>query len=92
MNDFWTGPADRPAAWPGHNRSIGSPALSKLLGIDELRTRRLQGFALTFWHFERADHIEVLRLVGQRQDQEMCRIEQSEIRNGFIADLAMRRA
>ena len=36
-NDFGTGPADRPAAWPEHNRSIGSPALSKLLGIDELR-------------------------------------------------------
>lgn len=51
------------------NPSIGSPALGRLLGIEELRTWRLQGFPLTFWYFERADHIEVIRLVGQRQDQ-----------------------
>jgi toxin ParE1/3/4 len=51
------------------NPSIGSPALGRLLGIDELGTWRLQGFPLTFWYFERADHIEVIRLVGQRQDQ-----------------------
>jgi toxin ParE1/3/4 len=51
------------------NPSIGSPALGRLLGIDELRTWRLQGFPLTFWYFERVDHIEVIRLVGQRQDQ-----------------------
>jgi toxin ParE1/3/4 len=51
------------------NPSIGSPALGKLLGIDELRTWRLQGFPLTFWYLEREDHIEVIRLVGQRQDQ-----------------------
>ena len=50
------------------NPSIGSPALGTLLGIDELRTWRLHGFALTFWYLERADHIEVIRLVGQRQD------------------------
>lgn len=52
------------------NPSIGSPTLGKLLGIEELRTWRLQGFPLTFWYFERADHIEVVRLVGQRQDPE----------------------
>lgn len=51
------------------NPSIGSPTLGKLLGIDALRTWRLQGFPLTFWYFDRADHIEVIRLVGQRQDQ-----------------------
>jgi toxin ParE1/3/4 len=51
------------------NPSIGSPAPGRLLGIDELRTWRLQGFSLTFWYFERADHIEVIRLVGQQQDQ-----------------------
>jgi len=52
------------------NPSIGSPTLGRLLGIAELRTWRLQGFPLTFWYIERADHIEVIRLVGQRQDQE----------------------
>ena len=51
------------------NPSIGSPALGRLLGIDELRTWRLQGFALPFWYFERADQIEVIRWLGQGQDQ-----------------------
>ena len=51
------------------NPSIGSPTMGRVLRIDELRTWRLQGFPLTFWYFERADHIEVIRLVGQRQDQ-----------------------
>ena len=46
------------------NPAIGSPALGRLLGIVELRTWRLQGFALTFWTFDRADHIAVIRLVG----------------------------
>jgi plasmid stabilization system protein ParE len=51
------------------NPFIGSPVLGRLLGIEKLRTWRLQGFPLTFWTFEQADHIEVIRLVGQRQDQ-----------------------
>lgn len=51
------------------NPSIGLPSLGRLLGIDELKTWRLQGFLQTFWYFERADHIEVIRLVGQRPDQ-----------------------
>jgi toxin ParE1/3/4 len=50
------------------NPSIGSPSLVRLLAVDELRTWRLRGFPLTFWYFERADHTEVIRLVGQRQD------------------------
>lgn len=51
------------------NPCIGSPSLGGLLGIDELRTWRQQGFPSTFWYFERADHIDVIRLVDQRQDQ-----------------------
>jgi toxin ParE1/3/4 len=51
------------------NPFIGSPTLSRLLGIGELRTWRPQDFPMTFWCFGRAHHIEVLRLVGQRQDQ-----------------------
>ena len=51
------------------NPSIGSPSLGRLLGFDELRTWHLQGFPQTFWYFERANHIEVIRLVGQRPDQ-----------------------
>ena len=51
------------------NPSIGPPAQGRLLGIDELTTWRLQGFPLTFWYFEWANHIEVIRWVRQRQDQ-----------------------
>lgn len=52
-----------------HNPAIGSPTLGKMLGVESLRTWRLQGFPLTFWYFERAEHIDVVRLVGRRQDQ-----------------------
>ena len=51
------------------NPSIGSPTLGKALGIEELRTWRIDGFPLTLWYFERADRVDVVRLVGQRQDQ-----------------------
>ena len=51
------------------NPPIGSQSLRRLLGIDELRTWRLQGFALTFRYLQRADHAEFIRWVGRRQDQ-----------------------
>ena len=47
---------------------IGSPVLGLKLGIAGLRTWRIDGFPLTFWYFERETHIDVARLVGQRQD------------------------
>jgi toxin ParE1/3/4 len=50
------------------NPGIGSPALGHELGIDGLRTWLIDGFPLTFWYFERETHIDVARLVGQRQD------------------------
>ena len=31
--------------------------------------KRGAGGAVLFWYFERADHIEVVRLVGQRRDK-----------------------
>ncbi|MCF8205837.1 MAG: type II toxin-antitoxin system RelE/ParE family toxin [Methylotenera sp.] len=49
---------------------IGSPAIGQELDIDGLRAWRLNGFPLSFWYFERADHVLVVRLVGQRQDAE----------------------
>jgi antitoxin ParD1/3/4 len=49
--------------------AIGSPALGQTLGIEALRAWRPHGFPLTLWHFERAEHIEVVRLMGPRQDQ-----------------------
>jgi toxin ParE1/3/4 len=51
-----------------HNPAIGSPALGRDLGIDGLRTWLIEGFPLTFWYFERDSHVDVARLVGQRQD------------------------
>lgn len=51
------------------NPTIGSPTVGKDIGIDGLRTRRVDGFPLSFWYFDRDDYIDVVRLVGQRQDQ-----------------------
>jgi toxin ParE1/3/4 len=51
-----------------HNPGIGSPAMGHHLGIEGLRTWLIDGFPLTFWYIERETHVEVVRLVGQRQD------------------------
>lgn len=51
------------------NPAIGSPTMGKALGIDGLWTWRVNGFPLSLWYFERADHLEVVRLVGQRPQQ-----------------------
>jgi toxin ParE1/3/4 len=47
---------------------IGSPTLGKRLGIPGLRTWRVGKFPLLWCYFERADHLDVLRLLGERQD------------------------
>jgi toxin ParE1/3/4 len=52
----------------GRDPGIGSPTLGHALGIAGMRTWRIRGFPLTFWYFEREDHVDVARLVGQRQD------------------------
>ena len=52
----------------GHNPGIGSPVLGQALGIAGLRTWLIDGFPLAFWYVERESHVEVVRLVGQRQD------------------------
>lgn len=46
----------------------GSPTLGRELGIDSLRTWRLGRFPLFFIYFELADTIDVVRLLGERQD------------------------
>ena len=48
--------------------AIGSPALGRLLDIPGLRTWRISGFPLLWCYVERADHVDVIRLLGQRQD------------------------
>lgn len=47
---------------------IGSPRLGKLLGIPGLRTWRVGKFPLQWCYFERAGHLDVVRLLGERQD------------------------
>jgi len=47
---------------------IGSPVLGKRLGVPGLRTWRVAKFPLLWFYFERGDHLDVVRLLGERQD------------------------
>lgn len=47
---------------------IGSPTLGKRLVIPGLRTWQVAKFPLLWCYFERADHLDVVRLLGERQD------------------------
>lgn len=47
---------------------MGSPRLGNLLGIPGLRTWRVAKFPLLWCYFERKDHLDVVRLLGERQD------------------------
>lgn len=47
---------------------MGSPAIGKWLGIAGLRTWRVAKFPLLWCYFERGDHLDVVRLLGERQD------------------------
>lgn len=47
---------------------MGSPRLGRLLGIPGLRTWRGGEFPLLWCYFERGDHLDVVRLLGERQD------------------------
>lgn len=47
---------------------IGSPTLGKLLGIPGLQTWRVAKFPLLWCYFERGDHLDVVRLLGERQN------------------------
>ena len=47
---------------------MGSPRLGKLLDIPGLRTWRVGKFPLLWCYFEREDHLDVVRLLGERQD------------------------
>lgn len=50
------------------NPAIGSPRIGQEIGVAELRTWRLTGFPAALWYFERTDHVDVVRLIGERQD------------------------
>jgi toxin ParE1/3/4 len=47
---------------------IGSPVLGAILGIPGLRTWRVSKFPLVWLYFELDDHLDVVRLLGERQD------------------------
>lgn len=48
--------------------TMGSPRLGLLCEIPALRSWRVSGFPLQWLYFEREDHLDVLRLLGDRQD------------------------
>jgi toxin ParE1/3/4 len=47
---------------------IGSPVLGKRLGVPGLRTWQVAKFPLLWCYVERRDHLDVVRLLGERQD------------------------
>jgi toxin ParE1/3/4 len=47
---------------------IGSLVLGKTLGIPGLRTWKVSKFPLLWLYFARDDHLDVVRLLGERQD------------------------
>jgi toxin ParE1/3/4 len=47
---------------------IGSPALAESVGMPGLRHWGVDGFPVRWFYLERADHLDVLRLLGERQD------------------------
>lgn len=50
------------------NPSLGSPRLGLICEIPGLRSWAVAGFPLRWFYFERNDHIDVVRLLGERQD------------------------
>ena len=55
---------------------IGSPVLGQLLGLPGLRVWRISGFPLSYWYFEREHCVDVVRLVGQRQDPILLSVDE----------------
>ena len=47
---------------------IGSPVLGSQLAIPGLRSWQVKRFPLLWFYFEREDHLDVVRLLGARQD------------------------
>lgn len=62
------GAADRALDQIELEPGIGSPVFGDVLGIPELRTWKITKFPLLWFYFERADHLDVVRLLGERQD------------------------
>ena len=50
------------------NPGLGWPTLGRELGIENLRTWPLSGYPLLWLYIEHPRHLDVVRLLGQRQD------------------------
>lgn len=50
------------------NPGMGSPRVGQQLDIPGLRSWRVSGFPLIWFYFEREDYLDVVRLLGERQD------------------------
>jgi len=48
--------------------AMGSPRLGLLCEIPGLRAWRVKGFPMQWLYFEAEDHLDVIRLLGDRQD------------------------
>jgi toxin ParE1/3/4 len=48
--------------------AIGSPTLGQELGVEGLRTWDASGFPLVLIYIERVDFLDVVRILGQRQN------------------------
>lgn len=48
--------------------AMGSPRLGQLCEIPGLRSWRVEGFPMQWLYFETEDHLDVIRLLGDRQD------------------------
>ncbi|MEO6654118.1 MAG: type II toxin-antitoxin system RelE/ParE family toxin [Ilumatobacteraceae bacterium] len=46
----------------------GSPRAGELVGIPDLRVRRVEGFPVGWFYFVRWDHIDVVRLLADAQN------------------------
>ena len=51
-----------------HSPGLGSPRLGRLAGIPGLRSWPVEGFQLRWFYFETDDLLDVVRLLGDRQD------------------------
>jgi toxin ParE1/3/4 len=50
------------------NPGMGSPSIGQQLDIPGLRSWGVSGFPLVWFYFEREDYLDVVRLLGERQD------------------------
>ena len=50
------------------NPGMGSPGIGQQLDIPGLRSWRVSGFPLIWLYFEREEFLDVVRLLGDRQD------------------------